>query len=163
MFGKFEEAYLKVIKECDENISECDKTPIKECDKSPIKECGDDIATEGEENGDVATKATKKSKRKVVKFFTEDPALIDALQSGFDSGVIAVKGEDDEEGDDVTFGPEVFEEVSVEDEPAEEDEAEDGDEEFNESITGAAGGAIAGGMLGGPVGAVAGGLLGSNL
>lgn len=159
MFGKFEEAYLKVIKECDENISECDKTPIKECGDKAITECGDE---------EVTTESAKKVKRKVVKFFTEDPTLIDALQSGFDSVIIAVKGEDDEEGDEITFGPEVFEEVSIEDEPADADmsdtdEAEDGDEEFNESITGAAGGAIAGGMVGGPVGALAGGLLGSNL
>lgn len=159
MFGKFEEAYLKVIKECDENISECDKTPIKECGDKAITECGDE---------EVTTESAKKNKRKIVKFFTEDPTLIDALQSGFDSVIIAVKGEDDEEGDEVTFGPEVFEEVSIEDEPADADtadtdEAEDGDEEFNESITGAAGGAIAGGMVGGPVGALAGGLLGSNL
>ena len=162
MFGKFEEAYLKVIKECDENISECDKTPIKECGDKAITECGDE---------EVTTESAKKVKRKVVKFFTEDPTLIDALQSGFDSVIIAVKGEDDEEGDEVMFGPEVFEEVSIEDEPAdadtadtdEVDEAEDGDEEFNESITGAAGWAIAGGMIGGPVGALAGGLLGSNL
>lgn len=157
MFGKFEEAYLKVLKECDETSA----APATECDnKKPVTECGD-----GEQ---VATETAKDNPRKVVTFFTEDPSLIDALNNGFESVVLTVKTVDDdgeESTEEVTFGPEVFEEIAVEDAPVDDDEAAatDGDEEFDESITGAAGGAIAGGMVGGPLGAVAGGLLGSNL
>lgn len=152
MFGKFEEAYLKVLKECDETSG----APATECNnKKPVTECGDSeqVATEAAEN-----------KRKVVTFFTEDPSLIDALSNGFESVVLTVKTVDDdgeETTEDVTFGPEVFEEITVEDAPV--DPSEDGDEEFNEGLAGAAGGAIGGALLGGPLGAVAGGLLGSEL
>lgn len=152
MFGKFEEAYLKVLKECDETS----EAQVTECNnKKPVTECGDgeQVATEAAEN-----------KRKVVTFFTEDPSLIDALNNGFESAVLTVKTVDDdgeETTEDVTFGPEVFEEITVEDAPV--DPSEDGDEEFNEGLAGAAGGAIGGAMLGGPLGAIAGGLLGSEL
>ena len=152
MFGKFEEAYLKVLKECDETSG----APATECNnKKPVTECGDgeQVATEAAEN-----------KRKVVTFFTEDPSLIDALNNGFESAVLTVKTVDDdgeETTEDVTFGPEVFEEITVEDAPV--DPSKDGDEEFNEGLAGAAGGAIGGAMLGGPLGAVAGGLLGAEL
>lgn len=151
MFGKFEEAYLKVLKECDETS----EAQVTECNKKPVTECGDgeQVATEAAEN-----------KRKVVTFFTEDPSLIDAFNNGFEEVVFFVKSVDDdgeETVEEVKFGPEVFEEITVEDAPA--DPAEDGDEEFNEGLAGAAGGAIGGAMLGGPLGAIAGGLLGSEL
>lgn len=152
MFGKFEEAYLKVLKECDETSG----APATECNnKKPVTECGDgeQVATEAAEN-----------KRKVVTFFTEDPSLIDALNNGFEEVVFFVKSVDDdgeETVEEVKFGPEVFEEITVEDAPV--DPSEDGDEEFNEGLAGAAGGAIGGAMLGGPLGAVAGGLLGAEL
>ena len=145
MFGKFEEAYLKVLKECDETSG----APATECNnKKPVTECGDgeQVATEAAEN-----------KRKVVTFFTEDPSLIDALNNGFEEVVFFVKSVDDD-------GEEIYETVikgDIEDAPV--DPAEDGDEEFNEGLAGAAGGAIGGAMLGGPLGAVAGGLLGSEL
>lgn len=151
MFGKFEEAYLKVLKECDETS----EAQVTECNKKPVTECGDgeQVATEAAEN-----------KRKVVTFFTEDPSLIDAFNNGFEEVVFFVKSVDDdgeETVEEVKFGPEVFEETTVEDAPV--DPAEDGDEEFNEGLAGAAGGAIGGAMLGGPIGAIAGGLLGSEL
>lgn len=151
MFGKFEEAYLKVLKECDETS----EAQVTECNKKPVTECGDgeQVATEAAEN-----------KRKVVTFFTEDPSLIDAFNNGFEEVVFFVKSVDDdgeETVEEAKFGPEVFEEITVEDAPV--DPSEDGDEEFNEGLAGAAGGAIGGAMLGGPLGAIAGGLLGSEL
>ena len=152
MFGKFEEAYLKVLKECDETSD----APVVECDKEPVNECGD-----GEQ---VTTEAADENKVKVVSFRTSDPALIDALNSGFEEVVFFVKSVDDdgeETVEEVKFGSDSFDEFSIEDAPA--DPVEDGDDEFNEGIAGAAGGAIAGGLVGGPLGAVAGGLLGSEL
>lgn len=152
MFGKFEEAYLKVLKECDETSD----APVTECDKAPVNECGD-----GEQ---VTTEAADENKVKVVSFRTADPALIDALNSGFEEVVFFVKSVDDdgeETIEEVKFGSDSFDEFSIEDAPA--DPVEDGDDEFNEGIAGAAGGAIAGGLVGGPLGAVAGGLLGSEL
>lgn len=152
MFGKFEEAYLKVLKECDETSD----APVTECDKAPVNECGD-----GEQ---VTTEAADENKVKVVSFRTSDPALIDALNSGFEEVVFFVKSVDDdgeETIEEAKFGSDSFDEFSIEDAPA--DPVEDGDDEFNEGIAGAAGGAIAGGLVGGPLGAVAGGLLGSEL
>lgn len=152
MFGKFEEAYLKVLKECDETSD----APVTECDKAPVNECGD-----GEQ---VTTEAADENKVKVVSFRTSDPALIDALNSGFEEVVFFVKSVDDdgeETIEEAKFGSDSFDEFSIEDAPV--DPVEDGDDEFNEGIAGAAGGAIAGGLVGGPLGAVAGGLLGSEL
>lgn len=157
MFDKFDKAYLKIIQECgDSQVSECDN--INECGDAQVNECGDDIQTESK----------KENSKKVVTFFTEDPELIDALNSGFNEAVFFVNTTDEDGNDtvkEVKISPDIIEELSVEDAPVdpEDDEAEDIDDEFNESITGAAGGAIAGGLMGGPLGAVAGGLLGSNL
>lgn len=157
MFDKFDKAYLKIIQECgDSQVSECDN--INECGDAQVNECGDDIQTESK----------KENSKKVVTFFTEDPELIDALNSGFSEAVFFVNTTDEDGNDtvkEVKISPDIIEELSVEDAPVnpEDDEAEDIDDEFNESITGAAGGAIAGGLMGGPLGAVAGGLLGSNL
>ena len=157
MFDKFDKAYLKIIQECgDSQVNECDN--INECGDAQVNECDDDIKTESK----------KENSKKVVTFFTEDPELIDALNSGFNEVVFFVNTTDEDGNDtvkEVKISPDGLEELSVEDAPVdpEDDEAEDIDDEFNESITGAAGGAIAGGLMGGPLGAVAGGLLGSNL
>lgn len=150
MFDKFDKAYLKIIQECgDAQVNECDDAQVNECD-------------------DIQTESKKENSKKVVTFFTEDPELIDALNSGFSEAVFFVNTTDEDGNDtvkEVKISPDIIEELSVEDAPVdpEDDEAEDIDDEFNESITGAAGGAIAGGLIGGPLGAVAGGLLGSNL
>ena len=151
MFGKFEEAYLKVLKECDETSD------------VPVNECGNDKQ--------IATEAADENKVKVVSFRTSDQALIDALNAGFEEVVFFVKSVDDdgeETVEEVKFGPDSFDEFSIEDAPA--DPAEDGDDEFNEGVIGAGLGAAGGAALGaaipvvGPViGAAAGGAIGGSL
>ena len=150
MFGKFEEAYLKVLKECDETSD------------VPVNECGND--------NQIATEAVDE-KVKVVSFRTSDQALIDALNAGFEEVVFFVKSVDDdgeETVEEVKFGSDSFDELSIEDAPA--DPAEDGDDEFNEGVIGAGLGAAGGAALGaaipvvGPViGATAGGAIGGSL
>ena len=151
MFGKFEEAYLKVLKECDETSD------------IPVNECGNDKQ--------IATEAADENKVKVVSFRTSDQALIDALNAGFEEVVFFVKSVDndgEETVEEVKFGPDSFDEFSIEDAPA--DPAEDGDDEFNEGVIGAGLGAAGGAALGaaipvvGPViGAAAGGAIGGSL
>ena len=169
MFGKFEEAYLKVLKECDETSD----VPVNECDN----------------DNQIATEAVDENKVKVVSFRTSDQALIDALNNGFEEVVFFVKSVDDdgeETVEEVKFGSDSFDEFSIEDVPADpaEDEdvpadpaedapadpAEDGDDEFNEGVIGAGLGAAGGAALGaaipvvGPViGAAAGGAIGGSL
>ena len=151
MFGKFEEAYLKVLKECDETSD------------IPVNECGNDKQ--------IATEAVDENKVKVVSFRTSDQALIDALNAGFEEVVFFVKSVDDdgeETVEEVKFGSDSFDEFSIEDAPA--DPSEDGDDEFNEGVIGAGLGAAGGAALGaaipvvGPViGAAAGGAIGGSL
>ena len=159
MFGKFEEAYLKVLKECDETSD----VPVNECDN----------------DNQIATEAVDENKVKVVSFRTSDQALIDALNNGFEEVVFFVKSVDDdgeETVEEVKFGSDSFDEFSIEDVPADPaedapaDPAEDGDDEFNEGVIGAGLGAAGGAALGaaipvvGPViGAAAGGAIGGSL
>ena len=161
MFGKFEEVYLKVLKECDETSD------------IPVNECGNDKQ--------IATEAVDENKVKVVSFRTSDQALIDALNAGFEEVVFFVKSVDDdgeETVEEVKFGSDSFDELSIEDAPADPSEdddapvdpAEDGDDEFNEGVIGAGLGAAGGAALGaaipvvGPViGAAAGGAIGGSL
>ena len=151
MFGKFEEAYLKVLKECDETSD----VPVNECDN----------------DNQIATEAVDENKVKVVSFRTSDQALINALNAGFEEVVFFVKSVDDdgeETVEEVKFGSDSFDEFSIEDAPA--DPAEDGDDEFNEGVISAGLGAAGGAALGaaipvvGPViGAAAGGAIGGSL
>ena len=161
MFGKFEEAYLKVLKECDETSD------------IPVNECGNDKQ--------IATEAVDENKVKVVSFRTSYQALIDALNAGFEEVVFFVKSVDDdgeETVEEVKFGSDSFDEFSIEDAPADpsEDEdapadpSEDGDDEFNEGVIGAGLGAAGGAALGGAIpvvgpviGAAAGGAIGGSL
>lgn len=146
-YSKFEQAYLKVIKECGDN---------PDGEEQQVNECGDEVTTEAKKS---------ENSRKVVTFYTENQDLIDALNSGFEEAVFFVSTED-ENGEETVKEVKVkndgFEEISVVDAPAEaEDEAED-DEEFNEVTEGAMGAGVGGaagaaiGSLAGPVGTVVG-------
>ena len=141
-YSKFEQAYLKVIKECGDN---------PDGEEQQVNECGGEVTTEAKKS---------ENSRKVVTFYTENQDLIDALNSGFEEAVFFVSTED-ENGEETVKEVKVtndgFEEISVVDAPA---EAED--DEFNEVTEGAMGAGVGGaagaaiGSLAGPIGTVVG-------
>ena len=117
--SKFDQAYLRqlsLIKE-DEDVQ----------DTANIITGGDDV------------KEVENKLQKVI-FFTSDEAVINAFKNGFEEAVFFVKSVNDdgeETVEEVKFGPEVFEEITVEDAPvdAEEDaEEEPADETVDEDV-----------------------------